>query len=983
MHRPAMNLLVVATALLAIVLVGCSDETDPSPITSLVTPTPTFVLTSTLIPGSTQSQSTPELTPMATSLPIASPELTAKPTTAPTVMLPDPPKEPIAFSELPWESAQLQNRIAQFIIEYGYGHPTGVVSGSISSLFEGLLRGDIDVTMEVWLPAQKLAWNEARSEDQLLDVGQSLVSSWQSAFVIPAYLQERYPDLDSVEDLKDPQFKRLFQTAESGDKARLVSCVINWPCERINAAQIAGYGLEDHVHVVNPTSEAAANADLYAAYERGEPWLGYQWSTNDPALKLELVRLEEPAYSDECWSTTKACAYEDGAILIAVNPDLPLKAPDVVEMLGKWDFDIDAYKAIAKWQGATGITDLTSAANWWLESNSETWSEWVTDDAAANVQAALDHGETAAGWSNVITMPRPEPTPNPTATLTPEPMPADGVCRVGWIVGPGERCTYPGTSEEFSVDSSGRGQFLFFTAGTGIDARNTTINGVTYNFKASKQDDGTWIIEAAGGGATAPPTPTATPTPTQTPSPIPTAPIAPIGVIQFSQELTASQRERITNDVRYTERILADRFGVEQDRYTLYVAEDWSDAYDLLTEHGLSPSFSRERPSGGCPGISNLILVNRSCYKDPSKAGVMVANAAVRRPPGPTPLDDDLWWGLVTYVSHAALGPEREADAVASYISNSRAFSVALAETRNLEIVLDTRPLQYLAIIYLAETFGDQSLFEYFESRASGNNTDNALEHAFDLSLEEFHEGFESYRRIVAPPISSESERILVLGEEALENVDEIRRIVSNVEQWFEEKFAYPAGNAVWRVDSRDPRCGLHASTAIWIGKQCLVTASVYAHEYFHRLQRDWSTPEGEGYGSSRSYPTFMSEGSAEFVAYMYMASVSGNAWSDIRASVVARASRIEIALDDPTLGNHPTQPEYILGALATEWLEARSGKSVADYYHALSQQERRAMERVFQEFWGINSENFYRQFACWRDRGFPIAEAGKECVTP
>ena len=115
-----------------------------------------------------------------------------------------------------------------------------------------------------------LAWDKARSEGQVLDVGQSLGSSWQSAFVIPAYLQEQYPDLDSVEDLKDPQFRRLFQTAESGDKARLVSCVINWDCERTNAAQIAGYGLEDHVHIVNPGSEAALNADLHSPPMNGE-----------------------------------------------------------------------------------------------------------------------------------------------------------------------------------------------------------------------------------------------------------------------------------------------------------------------------------------------------------------------------------------------------------------------------------------------------------------------------------------------------------------------------------------------------------------------------------------------------------------------------------------------------------------------------------------------------------------------------------------
>ena len=496
---------------------------------------------------------------------------------------------------------------------------------------------------------------------------------------------------------------------------------------------------------------------------------------------------------------------------------------------------------------------------------------------------------------------------------------------------------------------------------------------------------------------TATPTPTPTATPTPTPYPTVAAGMTPLtsGVIHFSRELTESQRERITNDVRYTEQILADRFGVEHYRYTLYVAKDWSDAYDLLTEHERSPSFPRERASGGCPGVAaNLILVNPRCYKDPFMAGYGVANEVVSSAPRTTPLDHDLSWGFVTYVGFAALGPEREADAVAGYISEARAFSVPLAETYNLEIPLDTRPLKFLAIVYLAETFGDQNLIRYFESLSTGGNTETALEHAFGLSLDEFHANFESYRRIVAPPVSSDSDRIILMGQEALEQADEIRRIVSTVEQWFEERFGYPAGNAVWRVYSRDSKCALASSTAIRIGKPCLLAESVYAHEYFHVLQRDWSTPEGEGQGSSRRYPSFMSEGSARFVAHMYTASMSGRAWADIRAEIVTRASRLEIALDDPTLEIHPLQPQYTLGALATEWLVARSGgKSVADYFYALSQQELRpedgerriylAYERAFREFWGISSDEFYRQFACWRDRGFPLAEAGKECVSP
>ena len=314
------------------------------------------------------------------------------------VMAPEGPKETIIFGDLNWSSALLQNRIAQYIVEHGYGYPTDVKFGATLPLFQGLKRGDTHVTMEIWLPNQDEAWEEARSEGAVLSVGKSLGSDWQSAFVIPAYLQERYPDLDSVEDLKEQQYKDLFKTAETGDKARLVSCIIGWACEEVNAKQVTGYGLDDHVQIINPGDGAALNADLYGAYERQEPWLGYQWGTNDPALVLDLVRLEEPGYSDQCWFTTKACAYEDATILIAVNPDLPSNAPDVVEMLRSWDFNIDIYKEVVRWQGDNPDADAQATALWWLNSFPNVWGEWVSDDAKSAVQGALSAGETAEGW---------------------------------------------------------------------------------------------------------------------------------------------------------------------------------------------------------------------------------------------------------------------------------------------------------------------------------------------------------------------------------------------------------------------------------------------------------------------------------------------------------------------------------------------------------------------------------------------------------
>ena len=307
-------------------------------------------------------------------------------------------RETVIFSDLNWTSAQVQNRIAQYIVDKGYGYPTDVVFGATLPLFNGLRNGDTDVTMEIWLPNQNEAWMEAQAAGEVVSIGESLGKDWQSAFVIPAYLQEQYPDLDSVEDLKMDKYKALFATAETGGKARLVSCVIGWACETVNASQIMGYGLDDHVHVINPGDSAASNADLYGKYEKMEPWLGYQWGTNDPPLLLDLVRLEEPAYSDECWFTTKACGYEDATILIAVRPEILSRAPDVVSMLRNWGFDLSRFKTVAAWQSDNADATVNDSALWWLNSNIDIWSDWVTDDAASAISAALMANEIPDGW---------------------------------------------------------------------------------------------------------------------------------------------------------------------------------------------------------------------------------------------------------------------------------------------------------------------------------------------------------------------------------------------------------------------------------------------------------------------------------------------------------------------------------------------------------------------------------------------------------
>ena len=88
-------------------------------------------------------------------------------------------------------------------------------------------------------------------------------------------------------------------------------------------------------------------------------------------------------------------------------------------------------------------------------------------------------------------------TANATTESDTQPV-SEGTCVANLTVHPGGSCTYPGTSEEFSVDASGTGRFLFFSSVSELNIRNSNINGFTYTFVASKQDDGSWLVEEVG-----------------------------------------------------------------------------------------------------------------------------------------------------------------------------------------------------------------------------------------------------------------------------------------------------------------------------------------------------------------------------------------------------------------------------------------------------------------------------------------------------
>lgn len=310
---------------------------------------------------------------------------------------PDEQKDPIIFNDLGWDSALSQNRIAQYIVEMGYEYPTGVVSGATVDLFEGLRRGNSDVMMELWLPNHAEAWQDATEAGEVVSLGESLGKLAQSAFMIPSYVQEDNPELDSVDDLKQERFRAIFAGSDSDGRARLVSCPEGWACNLVNETQVNAYGLSGAVKIVVPESESALHQELFDRYEDNEPWLGYLDTSMAPFLKLDMVRLEEPPYTNLCWATTKACGYDDTTLLIAARPELLMRAPEVAAMLRKWGLSSDDYRSLVVWRLDQEETHA-AAALWWLKENHAVWSQWVSEEAAEAIREALDGGELPAGW---------------------------------------------------------------------------------------------------------------------------------------------------------------------------------------------------------------------------------------------------------------------------------------------------------------------------------------------------------------------------------------------------------------------------------------------------------------------------------------------------------------------------------------------------------------------------------------------------------
>jgi len=304
------------------------------------------------------------------------------------------PKAPLVFSDLGWDSAQVHNRIAAFILEHGYGYGAEYVAGDTIPMFAGLERGDIDITMEIWVDNQQPAYDNAIAAGKVVDLGANFPDSWQG-WLVPTYMikgdpargiKATTPDLKSVMDL--PKYKDVFKDPEDPNKGVFYSCIAGWGCEKINEDKFAAYKLNDTFNLFLPGSGAALVASMAGAYKKGEPWVGYYWAPTWVLGTYDMTPLDEPAYDKAIFESTVKCAYPAVAVNIAVHSSMMEKAPEVVEFLKKYETTQDMANKFLAFMTAEEA-DTQAAAEWFLKEYEDVWTGWVSSDIAAKVKKAL------------------------------------------------------------------------------------------------------------------------------------------------------------------------------------------------------------------------------------------------------------------------------------------------------------------------------------------------------------------------------------------------------------------------------------------------------------------------------------------------------------------------------------------------------------------------------------------------------------------
>lgn len=273
-----------------------------------------------------------------------------------------------------WTASALNVEIAKQLIESELGYPVEAVAiDENAAMFTGLSDGTVDAVLELWPSGITSAEQAFLDDGTVLNIG-NLGAVGQIGWFVPRYVIDEHPELATWEGFKDPELAGLFATAETGDLGRFLATDPSY-------SQYDAYiveNLELPLEVIYSGSEPATIAELDARVAAHEPVVMYWWTPTAAYAKYDLVQVELPAYSDECYAVETAidCAYPSDTLIKVASAKLEEKAPDVLAFLTNFQQTNEDQLSMLPAVEIDG-EDASAVAAQWIADHEDVWSAWL------------------------------------------------------------------------------------------------------------------------------------------------------------------------------------------------------------------------------------------------------------------------------------------------------------------------------------------------------------------------------------------------------------------------------------------------------------------------------------------------------------------------------------------------------------------------------------------------------------------------------
>ena len=296
----------------------------------------------------------------------------------------------VSITEMNWASAQVVTAVADFIMSQGYGCDVSVVqSDTVPAITSVAENNEPDIVTELWLNSVGDTYTQLKEDGRIVEAGPVLDPGGVEGWWIPTYLAEAHPELKSIDGiLENPDLV----------EARFYNCPEGWGCRVVSdnlsrALDLEGNGIE----VFNAGSGQVLASSMADAVMAEEPWFGYYWGPTVPLGKYDMTKVDLGPVDDEIHSRNQnqeadnpgVSDFPAAPIYTAVTTDFQDENPAVFEFLQNMTFMTDDMSGVLAWMDEN-TASADEAAVYYLTTYQEQWTEWLSDDARANLASVLE-----------------------------------------------------------------------------------------------------------------------------------------------------------------------------------------------------------------------------------------------------------------------------------------------------------------------------------------------------------------------------------------------------------------------------------------------------------------------------------------------------------------------------------------------------------------------------------------------------------------